>query len=99
MKHNKKKRRTLIVIVVAVLLLVAPFATGIVPKLIAEQTVQTYVQKNYPDKNLKFNLSEYSYSHKAWLIQYTDGTKTVGFMVHPSIWPNTIIWDQLNPVE
>jgi hypothetical protein len=97
--NSKKRRKMLIVIGIVALLLVTPFATGIVPKFVAEQTVQNYVQKNYPDNNLKFNLSEYSFQHKAWHIQYTDGTKTVGFMVHPSVWPNTVMWDQLKPVS
>jgi|LSQX01.1.fsa_nt_gb hypothetical protein len=78
-----KSKRNIIIVVFAVLILIAIiWISGIIPRQIGKISAINYVQKNYPDRNLKFLRMDFSSAHGDYFAMFEDeNEKTYGFQL------------------
>lgn len=94
----KNNRNTLIILIVIILIAIL-WIGGIIPRQIGKIAAISYVQENYPDKNLNFIRMDFSPAHGDYFAVFDDGNgKIYGFQLLGKYLP-IIVWsDPFKPL-
>lgn len=77
-----KNKRSIIAIFIVILLIAFLWIGGIIPSQIGKISAINYVQKNYPDRNLKFFRMDFSSAHGDYFAMFEDeNDKTYAFQM------------------
>jgi hypothetical protein len=96
MKH-KGRNIALIAIIIIIITFVVLWITGPLPSSVARASAQSYVDSRYASKDLKFSEVYWDSMWNRYFVSFTDETGSVYNFKMSELFPNTIMYDPINP--